>query len=755
MKNKVFIIFVILILLASFPLNVSAQSATPTPTPGGPGVPTIEGNTAKVTFAQLGFRNDTLTSPYDTSRVLFSIPPNWRLKEGGEVVIDYDIVFSGTDIAKIVNGLNPFGGAMTVSFNQKIIGTIPLDKAGSNTAHFSIPADALVAVREDGRHQLNIVLNAQFTCIYDLHANVVIKSTSQFILPFEVSSPLLDLAKLPAPFHLENALIPDRTVVVTPDNASSNELQAALNILAGFGSMIGDTADFNLVNVGALTDNDLKSSNLIFVGKPGGLDLLSKVNLPLAMANGNFNNIPADSAKDGILQMALSPWNPEKAILVVSGTSDDAVAKAAYAASSGGIFTYNNPVLSFVSNVQLLNENIPSVEDFTFKDLGYKTVTLSGVGQVTTDYIFSISKDQVATKDGYVDLVYYHSGLLDYGQSSLTVNLNNQVINGTPFTKETEKLTTLRINIPAGILRFGQNRLVVTARMLISDSCDTSGFSTPWLTISDQSLIHIPVTQSAGPVSQSALDLKSFPYLFLTHSDLGDLAFVMPKASPAGLKIAGKLAYDFGVNATPSLPNLAAAYADAVPDDIRNNRSMIVIGKASTVPLVKEFNDRLPAPFDLNDNTASEKNMQISYRIPAGVSVGYLELIASPNNLEKAILFVAGNTDQGLDMAGNALVTPDLTSQLAGLFAVTNGTKIATSVLPSSFSVIGNAVPGALPTINPPVVPVATPATKMAAPFWLLPFIGLSIIAIVAVLIYVMATAVARRRSPKIETPEE
>lgn len=755
MKNKIFIILVILVLLASIPLNVSAQTGSPTPTPGGPGLPTVAGDTATVTFAQLGFRNDTLSSPYDTTRLLFSVPPNWRLKLGAQVVIDYEIVFSGTDIAKLVNGTNPFGGVVTISFNKKIIGTIPLDKAGSNTVQFQLPADSLAVVREDGRHQLNFTLNTQFTCYYDLRAKVTIKTSSLFVLPFDISAPVLDLGKLPAPFHLDNAMLPEHTVVAYPDSATTGEVQSALNIMAGFGSMIGDTTDFNMVNSGALSEDDLKSNNLIFVGKPGGFNLLSKVNFPLAVANGNFTNLPATSANDGVLQMAPSPWNPDKVVMLVSGNSDDAVARAAFAASSGRVFTYGNPTLSYVSNVQLLGKTIPTVEDFTLKQLGYQTVTSSGVGLLSVDYVFSVSNSQVTSKDGYIDLVYYHSGLLDYGQSSLSVSLNNQVINGTAFTKDTEKLSTLRISIPTGLLRFGQNHLVVGARMLIFDFCDTSGFSTPWLTISDQTLIHIPVGQAPGLVSQSALDLKSFPSLFTTHSDLGDLGFVLAKANNDSFIIAGKLAYNFGVVASPGLPNIAAAFADAVPDDIKNNRSMIVIGKASVLPFVKEINDRLPAPFDFNDNTASEKNMQISYRIPAGVSVGYVELAGSPYNPAKSILVLAGNTDQGVNMAGDALLVPDLAYQLAGLFAVSNGKKIATSVTPTDFSVVGKAVPEAVPTVNLPLIPTPAAGIKSALPAWLLPFLGFSVLAIVVILIYVLATALMRRRSPKNENPPD
>ena len=767
MKKTIIMFIVILILLVTTPLTVSAQTPSPTPvatnSPAATAVPastaitpvTVLDNKAAVTLAQMGFRDDTLTSPFDSTRVLFSTPANWKLSSGGELEINYDVLFTGTDVAKLIDGVNPFGGSLTVVFNQKIIDTIPLEKAGSFSARIQIPSEALNSAREDGRHQLTISLDAQFSCVYDIKANVVIKSTSAFNLPFEVSPPVLNLAKLPAPFYLQNGLIPDNTFLVTSDNPSTGELQAALNIMAGFGSLVGADINLEMVNIGALTNDDLASSNLIFVGKPDQLGLLPKIAFPLMVANGKFVNMPDASANDGVLQMAISPWNQNKVVLLASGNSDEAVAKAAHAVSSGRIFTYDNPILSYVSDVQLLVDNIPVVEDFSFQNLGYPTQTLSGIGLFTADYVFPVSKEQIAAKDGYLDLVYYHSGLLDYSVSSLSVSLNDQLINGTPFSKETEKLTTLRINIPPGALRYGQNRLTVSARMLTTNSCDATGFSTPWMIVSDQSRIHIPVTTVDNSLNQLALDLKSYPNLFLTHSDLGDLAFVLPKSSLDSLRIAGKLAYNFGKTATPLIPNLTASYADDVSKEVRTNKTMIVIGKASASPLVSELNDRLPAPFNLKDDTASEGNMQITYRVPAGVSVGYLELLNSPFNIEKSILVVSGNTDQGLVMAGDALVQADLVSQLAGLFVVTNGTKIAASATSSNFSIIGNIVPGAEAIINQPVLPSAKPVTKLPPPSWLMPIIISSVLIIVIVLAYVIGMAMMRRRSKKIEVLPE
>ncbi|HLO28560.1 MAG TPA: cellulose biosynthesis cyclic di-GMP-binding regulatory protein BcsB [Anaerolineales bacterium] len=746
MKNKLIAITILLGLILGNPFNVSARTLDAASV-SKPALIEIGGNEATVTFAELGFQETSLVSPFDTTRVLFSIPANWRLAPGGEVQLDYDITLSGADAGLVANDKNPYGGSLLVTFNNQPVSTISLGDLGSHTVQFSLPPESLAAVRQDGRHQLTISLDAQFSCLYNLRAIVTIKPTSTFKLQFEVSSPDLNLSRLPAPFHLRNALVPDRTLLVVPNNPDPKELKAALNLMSGFGSLVGESFDFGMVTAGELTNDDLTSSNLIFVGRPEQLDLLSNVKFPLAVENKKFASLPAESEADGVVEMALSPWNESKVALLVSGTSVDAVLKAAQAVSSGKILIYQNPALAYVADVQLLSDSIPVAEDFTLQSLGYKTETLSGIGLNNVQYLFNASKEQLNSKDALIDLVYFHSGLLDYGFSSFTVELNNQVIDSTAFSKDTEQLTTLQIKIPPGILRFGENRLSISARMLVTTSCDTTGFSNPWLTVSDQTHVHLPAATDANASAPGLLDLKSYPGLFMTQSDLGDVAFVLSKSNVASWKIAAQMAYNLGRTANPLISNMEAAYADNVPQQVLSQDSLIVVGKSSTIPLISQINDKLPAPFDLASDTASESQMQVVYRIPKGMSVGYLELLNSPYNPEKSILVLAGNSDEGVVMAGNTLLQNELSSQLTGVFAVTNGTQIATGNASAAFSAVGTLVPAAQAVVTTPIPLSSAAPANLQPPGWLLPLLVVSGIAILLVIVLVSTNALSKRRT--------
>ena len=746
MKNKFIPILILLGLLLGKAAQVHAWTATEAAITERNALMQVGENEALVTFGELGFQETSLVSPFDSTRVLFSIPANWRLAPGGEVQLDFDVTLTGADAGLVGTEQSPYGGSLVVTFNDVLVSTIALSELGGRSETLTLPAESLVAVRQDGRHQLTISLSAQFSCLYNIRALVVIKPTSTFKLPFEVSSPVLDLSRLPAPFHLRDALLPDRTVVVVPDEPDVKELQAALDVMAGFGSLVGEAFDLGLVTAGELTETVLAESNLIFVGMPGQFDLLGNISFPLAVENNQFTNLPAESETDGVIQMAVSPWNESKTALLVGGNSTEAVIKAAQAVSSGRILIYENPALAYVAEVQPLSRTLPVVEDFTLQSLGYVTETLSGIGVNSVQYSFNASKEQLNSSDGTINLIYYHSGLLDYGLSSFSVEINNQVISSTVFSKESEQLSTLLIKIPPGLLRFGENRMTVSARLFAVTSCDSTGFSNPWLTISDQSSLHLPVNPNPNATNPWLLDLKLYPGLFTTSSDLGDVAFVLPKSNPSTWKIAGQLAYQLGRTANPLISNLEAVYAEDVPQTVLAEKSLIVIGRASTVPFLSQINDRLPAPFDLQTDTASESDMQVVYRIPSGMSVGYLQLLNSPFNIERPILVLAGNTEAGLAMAGNALVVNELRSQLTGVFAVTNGTQIATANASSTFSAVGTLVPSGQAVVTTPFPVSSSVPTSLAPPGWLRPVLIASGIAILLIIVLVIVSAFSRRR---------
>ena len=76
------------------------------------------------------------------------------------------------------------------------------------------------------------------------------------------------------------------------------------------------------------------------------------------------------------------------------------------------------------------------------------------------------------------------------------------------------------------------------------------------------------------------------------------------------------------------------------------------------LPWLSWINASLPAPFAPSSDIAVERGMRVTYRLPEGTDLGYVQLLSSPWNSARTILAVMGSSDKGLTWAGNAITDP-------------------------------------------------------------------------------------------------
>lgn len=759
--KKIIYSLVILGLLLVLPMQTFAQDTQPV----------IENNTVTVSFADLGITEQDMFSPYGSSRILFATPPNWKLPSTATLTLDLDVFFSGADAALVTENESGYGGSLDVSFNNQTIASINLTAEGPQTYTVEIPARALVPSRNDQRHELLLFLDASISCEYDIQTVVSVHPTSSIEIPFEESPINADLTRLPWPFFVRDPLLPaPLTLIVVPDAPSVTELQAMLNVAAGFGSITNNDFNYKVVSAGRLQEEQWGDSHLVFVGLPEAFSaFLTHIQLPVPVVNGQFADLSGAYADDGVVQIAQSPWNPNRAVLVISGNSETAVDKAAKAFSTGSLFVNQDPRKTLVSNVssELLYAQT-LVEDFYLGDLGYAPDSLEtggaqsvgGLGGGGLTYVFNVAKEQVNSQEAYIDLVYNHSGILDYGASSVSLRLNGSLIATIQLSDETTALTTLHVDIPPGLFHFGENELTVDATLLPYDSCDVLGTTDYWFTVYPESLIHIPVASMTENLRPSAADLKMFPENFVEDINLSDLAFVLPENSPESWHVASQIAFILGNIQSPTIADIAAAYGSDVPASIVNDRTMVVVGLASTLPMISDLNSHLPAPFDVATDTAAEYGVNVVYSIPPGESVGYLEMIRSPYNAQRTIMVVSGNNDVGVQLASNALILPNLRGQISGVFTVTNGTQVAvsrsygTGVAPQE-SVVGEVLPDdAESVVNQPMTLPENSQSTYKPPVWIFLVILISIAAVALILLYIFKSSLFRK-SKEVEAVDE
>lgn len=669
-----------------------------------------------VSFESMRLTDHILHGPYDAMRVRLGLPPEWELQEGAAIQLVIKVFSVQQDAAApgVQAQSDAPGATLDVTFNQRLITTLVLD-ASEHTYQISIPAKALKTANSDGSHELYLFLDAGHDCnVGYARTAVTIRPESAFILPHKVVPLPTDLTLLPRPIYQAGSYITQTATIVIPDNPSAAELQAALTLSAGFGRLTGGNLMLSLTPTGKLSQEAQAASHLIYVGKAGSLPVVSQAKLVAPIKGINFDAAGA-GLDDGIIQMAVSPWNESKVILVVGGNTDAGVARAAQAVSSGQVRPGAAPNLALVAEVKASGATTTTPSDRTFGDLSYGNQTITGIGAGTVYYHFYIPPGQTTGLAPSLTLKFSHSALLDYARSGLVVLMNGQTIGSVRFSNETTQLTASQISIPPNTLRPGDNLISIEAELIPMDYCTEMGWDNLWVSINQDSLLHLPLVPAQFNTA-SLSDLQTYPNQVISDPTLDNIAFVLPSQDPVAWSLASQVAYDLGKSTEGAVVKLAATFGGKESEPFRNDHDLIIIGKPSTLPIVAELKDVLPAPFENGSDLAIEKDAQISYRLPAGISLGYFELLPSPWKSERVIFGLFGSNDQGLTWVSNALNNPIVRGKLGGNYSVIYDEQVLTSdtrLRVSSAALLVTAVPTAAAS---EAITATTSTTTAAAP---------------------------------------
>ncbi len=680
-----------------------------------------------VTFFQLGESEIDLAGPYDSQTITFGLPADWKLDPAGAQL---ELFMTASFYTVGANNGQAYGGNLVVTMNKVTLGVLPINAVGETTETLTIPPEALVSQRTDGRMELVLLFDSAVSCDLNQNMRVLVHSSSRLVLPHTLGAPELSLVNFPRPLY-QDSIAPDSALVVIPDKPSASDLQAAMTVAAGLGNLTNEHLALDLTTVGQLTNEQKAAGNLIMVGNAASLSPLSELTLPQPMAGGKFQ-MAADGADDGVVALAASPWNPSRVVLVVSGNTDVGTVKAAQAVSTGLLRTAGQPNLALVQTVEPNPIQTSIALDQTLSDLGYQRNMLNRIGVSSASYNFYIPAGQEVTSDAYFELVMGHSALLDYDRSGMVVSLNGQPIGSVRFSDETARQANnlIRIPIPASAALTGNNRLDVTADLRPVFNCNTPNFQNIWAVVWPESRLHLPLTPSQASTA-TTLSLDVYPAPFIYDATLHSTAFILPQGDLTAWKSALQVATFLGNRSNGPLVSLNAFYGDQVSAEDRANYNLILFGRPSQLPIIGEMSSSLPIPFTAGTDQAEERDMQVIYRIPADVPVGYIELFSSPWNQSNLVLAITGNSAQGVTWSGAALVDATLRAKLGGNFAAISGTQVVTADTRMT------TMPSAIASpVAPDVVVTPDAPTPIERPAWVLPTaIAAGVLAVVILLI--------------------
>ncbi len=318
--------------------------------------------------------------------------------------------------------------------------------------------------------------------------------------------------------------------------------------------------------------------------------------------------------------------------------------------------------------------------------------------------------DQVVSEDAYLDLVFGNSAVLDYEQSVLNVSLNDQLVGSLRFSDRTTRVSNWKLNLPASAFHPGINSLYLEASLQPASVCLNTRDLRLWFSVRPESNLHFTL----GPAPTTAantrpLNLQDFPSPF--YPELDRAAVILAEGDPAGWKVAAQLAFDLGRRSRGGPIDLVANYGNSVPEKTRQERDLLVVGRASTLPIMKDLSAGMPGPFDAGSDLAKEAGSGVKFRVSQDLAVGYLQVFASPWNPQRTVLAVLGNKEPGLLSASAALTSSVSKDKLNGNFAVVYGSQV---------QMVAAARVSASPTPGPaaPVRTTANSAPTDAAGQW-------------------------------------
>jgi hypothetical protein len=700
---------------------------------------TLQGNAQGlndvISFAMLKVGELTLSGPADIAYVNFRLPADWELNGDGELRLNFSTVFLKS-AANPTGVVRPFNAMLEVEFNDMPLGNLLLDEASERVVTFPLSMTLLTKLRKEKELFVTLRLVSNEDCGTG-STQVIIRASSSLRFPHRLVAPPTDLKLLPYPL-LQGALLPDVAMLVIPDSPSPGELQAALTLVAGWARQTGGALELRLSTLARLSAEAQSNTHLIFVGKPAGLPLLQELTLP-APASGAGFNAPDVAADDGIVQMVVSPWNPTKVVLIASGNSDLGVLKAAQAVISREIRTNTTSNLALVISTRRTPVTPSISPDYTFAGLGYATDTRSGIGTKDFTYRFNISPDQVVNGEAYLNLSFANSAMLDYEQSGLSIGLNNELIGSVRFTDRSTQLFNLRLPLPIETMRIGTNALTIHSDLLLRTACSNLQASNAWVSIRSDSVLHLPLGPAKNLNPARKVELRNYPAPF--SPTLERTAFVLATNDPIGWSVAADIAADLARRTEGDLSSLAVVYSHDVPETLRQQRDLLLIGRPSTLKLLNELSSVLPAPFELGSDLASEPSNKIVYRLPKDIQLGYLEILVAPWATERTIMAVLGAQERQLRSAAIALTNSDQRRKLNGNFAVVDGEQVIVRDVPSKLSV---------PTPVPATAATTPPLSNNAVPN----LTGMAL-GVLGVLVIILGTFIYWRRGQRAKATSE
>ncbi len=664
----------------------------------------------EVQLMQLGFQDHTLRSSTDEAKVFFTLPSTWDLQPDTKMRLHYAVKITGPMVAaqgSDTSKTSAYVASLNVRLNGKTIAFYPITQDMDSSVDITLArADLHPAAARSARNTLSFTISDNIDCIGLSPVEVTIFNNSSLVLPHTLRSIQPDLMDYPFPL-IEQSFDVQGITVVVPQQPTTAELAAAFAVSTSLRD-IDKNAPLALVQANDLSDDQRAATHVVLVGQPSRLPLLSGVTLPAQPRDDHFPSLPVGD-DDGVVQIAVSPWNSQHALLLVSGATPTAVLRGAQGLDTLHEQAQPQRAVAIVSAVRASQTADFPLDRATFAMLRVPDITLRGLGTSSADAHFTLTARQARFSSGTLNISIAHSALLNGGLSNVTIELNGTVVGNIRLDDDNAQGRVVTMRLPTTALKPGDNRLSVSALMRALSDCGKPSGDDIWLTVHNDSMFSISRENLIDPELPFTLD--RYPAPFSYDPDLANLAFVLPAGDPHSWNIAQHMIMYLADMAGSQVVSPTILFADTPASEVRSDLHLIMIGQPRALPLLAELSDQLPIVFAPGTNDPDDRRSRVVMHFAPPEQQGYLQIVPAPWNTRRVVLLVLGRDDQELSWAASGLTDSALRRQLSGELALVQADVVITPQL------IATAQPtSAVPSVDPPESSNAPGASLPARP---------------------------------------
>lgn len=621
----------------------------------------------RIALSQLGYSNTTLRGELVGTDFFIPGPADFLL--GGTSFLDLDIVPSQllakeSSMVVLWNGVPIHGRQIAAGTGQAERVSIPisLDRIDPETNRLEIQAE------------LRLVADTCDVLVESPARSITVLATTT--IRYAYADPVVPrpapvhpgLATYPLPFFSPTHPQPAPVRFIIPDRPTAGELTALAQVAAQLGQYAGFRGvKAELQRAGEVRESDLDRTHVVLIGRQQALPLLPRLtNTPLARdPDGRFLDERGSPIADdtGVVMVMQAPWSSGRAVLVVSGRTDEAVSKAALALSGRGA----------VEALRGTYAIVPDAAPFTAPPPATTTsIRLSDLGR-TDDQINNAVGDRAISftvflpavaRDALVpfDVAVSHSALLDKNRSSMRVLVNDLPLESVALRDIPPVHGVHRFSLPGAALKPGANTLKVefSLRLPRYGQCEALPIEQAWVVLHADSAISSP--SAAGASAEPNLSI--YPYPFQRSGRLDDTLIVVPTDLGANPQALMQFISDLGRGARATLlrPTVVSA-TDFDPARDAIDRDVILFGLAADDRVLRDLGARLPVQVGPDQRLLRAPNLTI--RVSDLQHLGVVQEIASPWSADRAVMVVTGTSPDGLDLAVEAIRQRTMTGNVA------------------------------------------------------------------------------------------